>query len=115
MAQKNLKRSRASVKKKPRSSAAAPKRRDAEPNLSAIGRELRGIANRLKLGESCLIVINMALDGQNVEQDEEISTALRYILNRQVFEPIRDLENVAAKCDGEPPSDRNEAETGGEV
>ena len=101
MAQKNLRRRHASVKKKEK-----PK---ATPILPAIGKELRGIANRFKLGESCLIVINMALDGQDVEQDYEISTVLRHVLNRHFFEPIRDLENVAAKCDGEAPSDRNEA------
>jgi len=117
MAQKNLKRRRASVKKNQKPSPVAPSRqllkRDAGDDLNGfvvIGRELRGIANRLKLGESCLIVINMALDGQDVEQDYEISTVLRHVLNRQIFEPIRDLENVAAKCDGELPSDRNEGD-----
>jgi hypothetical protein len=98
MAQKNLKRRRASVKKKPD----LP-----EVDLKGIGMELRSIAKRLKLVESCMIVINMALDGQDVEQDNEISTLLKHLLNHLFFEPIRDLENVATKCDGEPPSDRN--------
>ena len=108
MAQKNLKRRRASVKKKQRSSALATKRRAAEPSLSAIGEELRTIVRRLELVESCLIVVNIALDGQNVEQDGEISTVLKHVLDKLLFEHIRDLENVAAKCDGGPPSDRNE-------
>ena len=98
MAQKNLRRRRASVKKRPK---------PPEIDVQGIGVELRSIAKRLKLVESCLIVINMALDGQNVEQDYEISVVLKHVLNHQFFEPIRDLENAAAKCDGEPPSDRN--------
>ena len=51
-----------------------------------------------------------ALDGQDVEQDYEISRVLMHVLNRHFFEPICDLENLAAKCDGGPPSDRNEPE-----
>lgn len=117
MAQKNLKRGRASVKKKQRSSAAALSRQPPKPDAGGdldgfvvIGRELRGIANRLKLGESYLIVINMALEGQDVEQDSEISKVLQQVLNRHFFEPIRDLENVAATCDGGRRSSRNEDE-----
>ncbi len=98
MAKKNLKRRRSPVKKKPN----LP-----EADLQGIGTELRSIAKRLKLVESCMIVISMAVDGQDVEQDYEISTVLKHVLNQLFFEPIRDLENVAAKCDGEPPSDRN--------
>ena len=99
MAQKNLRRRRASVKKKPR---------PPEVDLQGIGAELRRITSRLKLAESCLIVIDIALGAQNVEEDSEISKVLNHVLNGQFFEPIRDLENLAAKCDGGRRSDRNE-------
>lgn len=113
MAQKNLER-RASFENKQRSSPVVtgrrPAKRDGGDDLEGfvvIGRELRRITNRLKLAESSLIIINMALECQDVEQDCEISRVLMDVLNRQIFRPIRDLENVAATCDGGPRSDRN--------
>jgi len=115
MAQKNLERRRALVENKQRPSPPATRRRPAKRGAGhdldgfvVIGRELRGIANRLKLAESCLTVIHMALDRQDVERDCEIARVLMHVLNRQIFRPIRDLENVAATCDGGPRSDRNE-------
>lgn len=63
-----LERRPASVKNKQRPSHAATGRRPAQRGAGhdldgfvLIGRELRGIANRLKLAESCSVVIHMAL------------------------------------------------------
>ena len=97
MAQKNLRRGSAAVKKKPK-----------QPDLQRIGAELRLITCRLEVVESCLIVINMALDGQNVEQDFKISVVLKHVLNGLLFDQIRELKNVAAKCDGGRCSERND-------
>jgi len=115
MAQKSQKRRRASVRNKPGPRPVAAGQRPAKhwvgndpDGIVVIGRELRRIANRLKLAESCLIVVSMALDCQDVENDDEIFIALNLILSRDIFEPIRDLENVAAKCDGGRRSDRND-------
>jgi len=115
MAQKGQKRRRKSVREKQTPTPGAAGQRPAKggagidaDRIVVIGRELRAIAKRLKLAESCLFVISMALNCQDVENDDEISVALNLVLNRDIFEPIRDLENVAATCDGGRRSDRNE-------
>jgi len=77
------------------------------PPVHAVGAELRDIVTRLNLVEKYIIVCRLALDGQAVECDEEIALLLKRAVGDLLFEQIRDLENVAARCDGEPPSDRD--------
>jgi len=55
----------------------------------------------------------MALDGQHVEQDNEVAKLLKRELGDLLFEQIRALERVAAQCDGGPPSDRDDDDTEG--
>jgi hypothetical protein len=78
------------------------------PSLPDIGAALRKIARRLKRVESYTITCRLALDGQNTNQDSNIAVVLQRAVGDLLFEQIRDLENVAAKCDGGPPSERND-------
>jgi hypothetical protein len=84
------------------------------PAVEAVGTELRGIVKRLKIVEKYIAVCRRALEGQAVEYDEEIALLLKRAVGDLLFEQIRDLENTAARCDGEPPSDRDDDDEDGD-
>jgi len=81
-------------------------RKDA-PAVTDIGTELRSVVKRLKLVESYLIVARMAVEGA-CDQVDEVAVLLQRAVGDLLFELIRSLENIAAKCDGGLPSDRDD-------
>jgi hypothetical protein len=76
--------------------------------VEAVGAELRAIVMRLKRVESLVIVARMALDGQDVEQDNEVAKLLKRDIGDLLFKQVRALQNVAAQCDGGLRSDRED-------
>ena len=106
--------------KKPRDSTRARKAPSAKPSpkprgkaspapaLTDVGKALRSVAMLLKQVESYLIVCHLALKGQDVEQDNEVAKLLKRGVGDLLFKQIRALENVAARCDGGPRSDRED-------
>ena len=81
---------------------------DEGPCLITVGAELRGIATQLKRVESYVITCHIALQGQNTNQDSDIAVVLHRAVGDLLFEQIRNLQNIAAKCDGGPPSERDD-------
>jgi hypothetical protein len=78
------------------------------PTHASIGTQLRDIVTRLKRVESYIIVCRMALDAQDVEYDNEVAKLLKRDIGDLLFEQVRALEDVAAQCDGGPPTDRDD-------
>ena len=82
-------------------------RKDA-PAMTDVGTELRSVLKQLERVESYVIVARMALDGQNAEQDNEVAWLLQHDVGDLLFKLVRSLENIAARCDGGPRSDRDD-------
>jgi hypothetical protein len=74
--------------------------------LQAIGAELRNVVTRLERVESYLIVAGLALE-ENAGYNGYILVLLRSAVGNLLFKQIRTLEDLAAKCDGGPSSDRD--------
>lgn len=80
------------------------------PTLATIGQELRMSVMYLELVESYVIVCRMALDGQDAGQDSDIGTLLQRAIGDLLFDQMRQLKNVAGRCDGRPLNDDDELE-----
>ena len=100
MAQKNLRRRRAPVKMQ-----SASKRRT--PTIESVGTELRDVAARLERMESYLVVVGLALQENAGYNNGYIRVLLRSAVGNLLFKQIRALEDLAARCDGGPASDRD--------
>jgi hypothetical protein len=74
--------------------------------LETIGAELRNVVKRLQRVESYLIVASVALE-QCADYSGYIRVLLRSAVGNLLFKQIRTLEDLAAKCDGGPSSDRD--------
>jgi hypothetical protein len=74
--------------------------------LEAIGAELRNVVTRLERVESYWIVAGVALE-QCANYSGYIRILLRCATGNLLFKQIRTLEDLAAKSDGGPSSDRD--------
>jgi len=74
--------------------------------LEAIGAELRDVVTRLERVESYLIVAGLALE-ENAGYSGYIRVLLRSAVGNLLFKQVRSLEDLAARCDGGPSSDRD--------
>ena len=75
-------------------------------SLPDIGKELRDIVIRLERVESYTIVARMALE-EACDQAGEVGVLLQRAVGDLLFKQIRALQDLAAQCDGGPPSDRD--------
>lgn len=82
--------------------------RDAQDgtSLADIGKELRNVVMRLERIESYIVVARKALEG-GIDQADEVAVLLQRAVGDLLFKQIRTLQDVAAQCDGGPPSDRD--------
>jgi hypothetical protein len=87
--------------------AASPSAAHTEPRIPEIGTELRDVAARLKRIEAYLIVAGIALD-ESAGYSGYVAVLLRSAVGNLLFKQIRCLEQIAARCDGGPSSDRDD-------
>jgi hypothetical protein len=83
------------------------KRNVGDPQVRHIGTELRDVAARLKRIEAYLIVAGGALDA-SASHSGYVVVLLRSAVGNLLFKQIRILEDLAARCDGGPSSDRDQ-------
>jgi len=74
--------------------------------LEAIGAELRNVVTRLERVESYLIVVGVSLE-RCADYSGYIRVLLRSAVGNLLFKQIRTLEDLAARYDGGPSSDRD--------
>ena len=82
------------------------RRKVGDPQVQHIGTELRGVAARLERIEAYLVVAGGCLDG-SPSYSGYVVVLLRSTVGNVLFKQIRTLEDLAARCDGGPPSDRD--------
>jgi hypothetical protein len=74
--------------------------------VEAVGTKLRDVVARLKRTECYLIVAGIALE-QGADYSGYIAVLLKRAVGNLLFKQIRALEDLAARCDCGPPSDRD--------